>query len=333
MPRPPSVDPAAEARGRASFAELSSRTFEEAAAASGFAPDDAQRRAIARILSPRQPRVYLHGPAGRGKTWLMDVAFAAARTTRKRRVHFHAFFPALHAAIFRHAHDLEAALDDLVGELDLLCFDEFHVHDVADGVLVRRLLDALLARGIAIVVTSNYAPEQLLPNPLFHGTFAPAIAAIRAHFDVIEVDGGADHRERGGADGFAAGSWITGSAEGAGQGSHVIRGERDIVVRGLDDATLHATFADLCDQPLGAADYARLADLRERWRILAVPPLERLAASSAQRFANLVDVAADRGVRIGFHAAGPFEALAHAPVPPLDLARTLSRLRSLQRPE
>ncbi len=261
----------------------------------------------------------------------MDVAFAAAGTPHKRRVHFHEFFPALHAAIFRHGHDLEAALDELVGGLELLCFDEFHVHDVADGVLVRRLLDALLARGIAIVVTSNYAPEQLLPNPLFHGMFAPAIAAIRAHFDVIEVDGGADHREHGGTGGFAAGSWITGSAEGAPSGTHVIRGERDIVVRDLDEVTLHATFADVCEQPLGAADYARLADLRGRWRILTVPPLERLAASSAQRFANLVDVAADRGVRIDFHAAGPLEALAQAPVPPLDLARTLSRLRSLHR--
>lgn len=324
----PSPAPSPEALPRAPFPGLGLRVFEDAASAAGFSLDPAQRDAIRLLASAARP-LYLHGPAGRGKTWIMDVAYAAARATRKKRVHFHAFFPALHSAIFRNGHNLDAALDELVGDLELLCFDEFHVHDVADGVLVRRLLDALHERGIAMVVTSNYAPERLLPNPLFHGTFEPAIAAIRARFDVIEVDGGRDHRRAGGTTGFAAGSWITGSVVPAPTGSHVIRGEREIVVRDVDERILHATFSDLCDRPLGAADYARLAGLRAHWRLLAVPPLDSLTASAAQRFANLVDVAADRGVRIDFHAAGPVDALAETPVPPLDLARTLSRLRSL----
>ncbi|WP_345750649.1 cell division protein ZapE [Microbacterium rhizophilus] len=329
LPSPPAAELPAPLM-RLTLPGLSARTFEDAARRDGFALDEAQRRASRRILASSRS-LYLHGPAGRGKTWLMDVAFAAARTPRKRRVHFHAFFPALHAAIFRNGHDLDAALDDLVGDLELLCFDEFHVHDVADGVLVRRLLDALHARDVALVVTSNYAPERLLPNPLFHGTFEPAIADIRARFDVIAIDGGADHRARGGSTGFGSGTWIAGSATRAIGGSHVVRGERDVVVRAVDERILHATFADLCERPLGAADYARLADLRGRWRILEVPPLETLTASAAQRFANLVDVAADRGVRIEFHAGGAPEALADAAVPPLDLPRTLSRLKSLSR--
>jgi cell division protein ZapE len=329
-PSPAAAPPATPPRPP--FAGLAATAFEDAARAAGFALDDAQRAAVDRLVSPARPHVYLHGPAGRGKTWLMDTAFAAAPTTRKRRVHFHEFFPALHAAIFRHSHDLEAALDELVGDLDVLCFDEFHVHDVADGVLVRRLLDALLSRDVAMVVTSNYAPDDLLPNPLFHATFAPAIAAIGERFDVVAIDGGRDHRRDGGLDAFAMGAWITGSSGPVPRGEHVVRcGERDIVVRALDDHTLHATFADLCERPLGAADYARLADLRGHWRLLAVPRLDRLTASAAQRFANLVDVAADRGVRIEFHAAGARDALADAPVPPLDLARTLSRLGSLGR--
>ncbi|MER7797709.1 cell division protein ZapE [Microbacterium sp. NPDC096154] len=326
---------------RPPFRGVTRRAFADAAARAGIALDDAQHDAVSRILSPARAHLYLHGPAGRGKTWLMDTAYGAARTRRKRRLHFHDFFPALHAAIFRHRHDLEAALDELLESEDgrpveLLCFDEFHVHDVADGVLVRRLLDALFARGTAMVVTSNYAPEQLLPHPLFHGTFEPAIADIRRRFDVIRVDGGRDHRERSTrtAHGFARGVWIAGSREPAAVTETTVRcGERDVTVRGVDADILHATFADLCERPLGAADYARLAELRPSWRVTEVPPLDELTGSAAQRLANLVDIAADRGVRIEFHAAGRFERLADAPVPPLDLPRTLSRLRSLRQEE
>lgn len=326
IPTPPDAQ-----RTRAILGGLTREDFDSAARAAGFALDDAQVRAVDRLTSATRS-VYLHGPTGRGKTWLMDTAFAASRVSRGLRVHFHEFFPSLHSAIFRHGHDLDAALDELVGDLELLCFDEFHVHDVADGVLVRRLLDALHDRGIAMVVTSNYAPERLLPNPLFHGTFEPAIAAIRARFDVVEVAGEVDHRSGGGTGtgGFGTGAWIAPSLA-AHDGSHVIRGERDIVVRALDDGTLHATFDDLCRQPLAAVDYSRLADLRTRWRILGIPPLDTVTAAAAQRFANLVDVAADRDVTIEFHAAGPPAALASAPVPPLDVARTLSRLGALTR--
>ena len=323
---------------RSVFPGLSERAFADAASAAGFVLDEAQRAAVRRLVSPERRHLYLHGPAGRGKTWLMDVAFAAADTARKRRVHFHDFFPALHAAIFRHHHRLDAALDELLrspdgdGTLELLCFDEFHVHDVADGVLVRRLLTALAERDVATVVTSNYAPEHLLPNPLFHGSFVPAIAEIRERFEVVQVDGGADHREHGTVGGgFATGSWVVEGAAPPGDGTVTIRmGDREVEIGALAAGALRATFEQLCERPLGASDYARLADLATTWRIEAIPPLETLTAPAAQRLANLVDVAADRGVSIRFEAAGPFEALAEAKAPPLDLPRTLSRLRSLR---
>jgi len=323
---------------RSVFPGLTAASFDAAASAAGFALDAAQRDAARRLVRPQRRHLYVHGPAGRGKTWLMDVAFAAAATERKRRVHFHDFFPALHAAIFRHHHRLDAALDELLRApgidepLELLCFDEFHVHDVADGVLVRRLLAALAERDVATVVTSNYAPERLLPNPLFHGSFVPAIAEIRERFEVVHVDDGTDHRERGIArTGFAAGAWVIEDAPAAGHPTRAIRmGDREIEIGALAAGELRATFDQLCERPLGAADYARLADLAASWHLTGIPPLEGLTAPAAQRLAHLVDVAADRGVVIRFGAAGPFEALADAPVPPLDLPRTLSRLRSLR---
>ncbi|GGH40582.1 cell division protein ZapE [Microbacterium album] len=321
------------------FRGVTEAAIEAAARAQGIALDAAQRAAVPRMLRPARRHVYLHGPAGRGKTWLMDAAFAAAPTARKRRIHFHDFFPELHAAIFRHRHDLNAALDELLrspdgdGHVELLCFDEFHVHDVADGVLIRRLLAALAARPVAMAVTSNYAPEQLLRHPLFHATFEPAIAEIRDRFDVIVVDGPRDHRAHASHDrGFAAGAWVTGAAPGRSGDGVVLRvAERDVTARALSEHELHATFDDLCSEPLSAREYAALARLRSQWLITAVPPLESLAAAPAQRLANLVDVAADRGVRVEFHAAGEPTALADAPHPPLDLARTLSRLGSLRR--
>ncbi|MBO3664676.1 cell division protein ZapE [Microbacterium stercoris] len=314
------------------FPGLTERAFEEAAGACGFELGAAQRGAVRVLAAPERRNLYLHGPAGRGKTWLMDVAFASADTEHKRRVHFHDFFPALHAAIFRHHHRLDAALDELVGDLELLCFDEFHVHDVADGVLVRRLLSALAERDIATVLTSNYSPESLLPDPRFHGSFLPAIAEIRERFEVVRVDDGADHRESGLArGGFASGRWIAGDTSGADDESELIRiGDRDVEIGALTAGELRATFAQLCERPLGASDYARLADRAGRWQLTRIPPLETVSAPAAQRFANLVDVAADRGVTIRFGASGSFERLADAPVPPLDLPRTLSRLRSLR---
>ena len=323
---------------------VSPAAFDAAARHAGIVLDAAQREAVTRLTSPARRHAYLHGPAGRGKTWLMDAAYAAARTDRKRRFHFHDFFPALHAAIFRHGHDLDAAIDELLtspggatgATVELLCFDEFHVHDVADGVLVRRLLEALAARPVRMIVTSNYAPEQLLPHPLFHDTFLPAIALIRRTFDVVGLDGGRDHREHGAhTAGFAAGAWIVDAAaaeagDAASAGVTVRSDGRDVRIRAMDGRALRATFADLCEQPLGASDYARLAELCDRWAVTGVPPLDTLTAAPAQRFANLVDIASDRGVAVRFHAAGEVDALARGPFPPLDVARTLSRLRSLR---
>ncbi|WP_256673253.1 cell division protein ZapE [Nocardia cyriacigeorgica] len=155
--------------------------------------------------------VYLHGRPGRGKTMVMDRFFASVDSKRKRRFHFHTFFASLHAE--NHARgSIDKAIDTLLGNAQLVCFDEFHVHDIGDAMLIARMLDALFARRLTLVVTSNYAPAELLPNPLFHDHFLPTIERIVAELDVESLDGPLDYRTvaHGRATGFRAGRYIVG---------------------------------------------------------------------------------------------------------------------------
>ncbi|WP_280213799.1 cell division protein ZapE [Nocardia cyriacigeorgica] len=155
--------------------------------------------------------VYLHGRPGRGKTMVMDRFFASVDSKRKRRFHFHTFFASLHAE--NHARgSIDKAIDTLLGNAQLVCFDEFHVHDIGDAMLIARMLDVLFARRLTLVVTSNYAPAELLPNPLFHDHFLPTIERIVAELDVVSLDGPLDYRTvaHGRATGFRAGRYIVG---------------------------------------------------------------------------------------------------------------------------
>ncbi|MFE3442148.1 cell division protein ZapE [Nocardia sp. NPDC059180] len=181
---------------------------------------DQQRAAAAldELLDRRhRPRkhhrgVYLHGRPGRGKTMVMDRFFAAVDSNRKRRFHFHTFFAALHAEVHASG-SIDTAIDTLLGNARLVCFDEFHVHDIGDATLITRMLDALFARRLTLVVTSNYAPAELLPNPLFHDHFVPTIDRIVAELDVLSLDGPLDYRTVAthAAAGFRAGSYIVGA--------------------------------------------------------------------------------------------------------------------------
>ncbi|WP_312182951.1 cell division protein ZapE, partial [Arthrobacter sp.] len=161
--------------------------------------------------------VYLWGPPGRGKTWLLDAFFDAVPIRQKRRLHFHAFFRELHARIFagygksdyRQGSAFAEGLDALLGDARLLCFDEFHVNGPADAAFVTRFLEQVLDRGIVLVTTSNYAPQELLPDQMFHHLFEPGIELIRTNLQVAALDGDVDYRSRPDARrrsaGFAAG--------------------------------------------------------------------------------------------------------------------------------
>lgn len=274
-----------------------------------FTLDDAQAAAADMLSTPGDRGVYLWGPVGRGKTWLLDSYFAAADTSAKKRVHFHSFFRDLHAAYFRHGFSIDAAIDDVLSTgsapAALLCFDEFHVHDIGDARLITRMLDALFARGVVLVVTSNYAPDELLPNPLFHPTFVPTIEKLKQCLDVVRVDGPVDYRAAGASGSrFASGTWTVEPVSGG------------------------RTFAELCCAARSTGDYLEMVQKAPQLTITDIPALASVDDFAAQRFANLVDVLYDRDVRTEFHSVVPLTEFAVG-CTGLDTDRLISRLSEL----
>ena len=186
----------------------------------GFVADASQQRAVDRLqqlyeewsaykarrstalrrllVTPRLPKgVYLWGAVGRGKSFLMDAFFLCVPLVRKRRVHFHQFMREIH----RELDELKGTEDPLAAMAErtarrhrLICFDEFHVSDIADAMILGRYLELVMDRGVAFVMTSNYPPDSLYPDGLQRARFLPAIALLKSRLDVVEVDGGQDYR-------------------------------------------------------------------------------------------------------------------------------------------
>ncbi|MFF3227834.1 cell division protein ZapE [Nocardia suismassiliense] len=331
----------------------------ESGAVSKVVLDAEQVRAMGRLgeLVDRRGRpvkgrrgVYLWGRPGRGKTMVMDRFFAGVGSDRKRRFHFHQFFVRLHEAAHATG-SIDAAVAALLGDARLVCFDEFHVHDIGDAMLIARMLDALFARRVTLVVTSNYPPEQLLPNPLFHDSFLPTIARIAADLEVVSVDGPVDYRTR--ADrtitrsaGFAAGAYRIVSAELphdtpplpvehpngeelTADSVSVQIGTRRLTALSADDTTLTIEFAALCGTSTAAADYVELSQRFGRWIICDVPPLHDVPPDWAMRFVNVVDVLYDADRELTVHARVPLVDLVDGVRGVPDIARLASRLCEL----
>ncbi|WP_306838626.1 cell division protein ZapE [Rhodococcus sp. LW-XY12] len=317
--------------------------FEDASRSRGFVLDPAQHDAVEQLCHPERPNVYLWGPPGRGKSWLADVYFSAYPGRNKLRVHFHEFFRDLHVELRRHRFDLDAALDHLIGRAELVCFDEFHVHDPADGTFVARLFPALLARRTRLVLTSNYPPRDLLPNPLFHDGFVPTIELVERSATIVALDGPRDHRLGSDhAKGFASGIWAVSPSDPqlrrlglerpapvehrvlrpAGRPLRALRAEKDC---------LWFDFRDLCGHPTAPADYLALAADHLFWVVDKIPDLTTVGREPAQRFANLVDVLHDRDVRVVFVSEVAASELAAAVGPVAhDIGRLRSRLAQLR---
>ncbi|WP_232329518.1 cell division protein ZapE [Nocardia violaceofusca] len=278
--------------------------------------------------------VYLHGRPGRGKTMLMDEFFARVDSTRKCRYHFHQFFARLHTAIAESG-GLPAALDALLGDTELICFDEFHVHDVGDAMLLTRLLQTLFARRIVLVATSNYPPEQLLPNPLTHAKFEPAIALLRAHLAVVTVDGPQDYRARGYRDricdgtGFSSGRYVRGHRPGADRPAAMPIAHLLLRARAAEADLLVVDFDEICGKPLSAIDFLDLTHTYRRWVVCAVPPLRRVPVDAVTRFVNLVDVLYDADLPLTLYTEVSLPELVRDVAAAPDLERTASRLSRL----
>ncbi|PPF43161.1 cell division protein ZapE [Pseudoclavibacter sp. AY1F1] len=306
--------------------------------------------------------LYLWGPAGRGKSWLLDAFYDAVPIERKLRVHFHSFFNELHSRIFANRGSdtvFENAVRELIGDARLLLFDEFHVHDPGHATLLTGLLRFALEHGITVVATSNYPPHGLLPSPVYHHIFEPGIELIERELDVVELPGEVDYR-RSRVDaverrGFATGSWIhvpsaasaaAGHADGdsaaesdlafadncpsPAESTTLELGGRTFEVTAVRGRELWATFAELFIVKTSSLEYLQWARDFDTWHVLEVPLLASVGRDPQQRFANAVDVLVDYDIEAHFHADASFDEFVGAAAGRADAFRMVSRLHLLQ---
>jgi cell division protein ZapE len=273
--------------------------------------------------------LYVHGEVGRGKTMLMDLFFQTCPVAHKRRAHFHEFMAEVHERIYSYRQNIARGeigngngdvialtANAIFDEAWLLCFDEFHVTDIADAMILGRLFAKLFELGTVVVATSNVAPEDLYKGGLNRALFLPFIAQISEHMDVLRLDARTDFRleKLAGvkmwlvpADRDAAAAldqaWVkmTGNAKCK---------PRDISIKGRilhvpcsADGVARFSFADLCEQPLAAADYLRLA--RDYHTILVdrIPVMDYPDRNAAKRFVALIDTLYDNAVKLMASAA------------------------------
>jgi cell division protein ZapE len=305
-------------------------------------------RWFGRQVAPAPQGLYIHGGVGRGKTMLMDLFYDAAPSPKKRRWHFHRFMADTHDAIAkaRHTTDgdpLPEVAKSIAADVHLLCFDEFHVTDIADALILSRLFKGLFERGVVIVATSNAHPRQLYRDGLNRQLFLPCIDLIEAHMAVVELASPTDHRlakltgERmyfsplgPASDQAMDRMWqrLTGGA--AGQPLIIdVKGHALTVPR----ATLgiaRCSFADLCDQPLGPLDYLALTDVVHTLLLDGIPQLTPDRRNAARRFISLVDTLYDRHIGLIASADAAPDDLYRAGDGSDLFVRTASRLTEMQ---
>jgi cell division protein ZapE len=297
--------------------------------------------------------LYLWGEVGRGKTLLMDLFFSEVGVAAKRRVHFHEFMDEVHAGIaeFRARADagpgardpIPAVVKPIIREVRLLCFDEFHVNDITDAMLLKRLFERLFSAGVTVVATSNTAPDRLYENGLNRQLFTPFIDLLKAHADVLHLAAEMDYRREklAGQDVFVFGEGpeaeakmdalfarLTGEAP-AEPGVIMSLGRRlDVPAQAMGVARFG--FSDLCEKPLGSRDYLRIARAFHTVLIDGVPQFGRTKADAARRFILLVDALYDRGVKLGARFEVPLDELGRNDRVAFEFARCHSRLMEMR---
>jgi cell division protein ZapE len=287
----------------------------------------------------------MYGGVGRGKSFLMDCFFQAVPLTRKTRLHFHEFMREVH----RELQDLKGVvnpLDELgkriARRFRLICFDEFHVSDVTDAMILHRLLDAMFANRVSIVTTSNFHPDGLYPNGLHRDRVLPAIELLKAKLEVINVDAGTDYRQQTLAQidmvHTPLGEVADAAMERAFEQLREARDEEPVMQ--IEHRSLRAVrraggvvwfdFRTLCGGPRSQNDYLEIASRFHTGLLSGVPRMPPRLASEARRFTWLVDVLYDRRVRLVLSAECPPEALYVEGPLAHEFPRTISRLQEMQ---
>jgi cell division protein ZapE len=266
------------------------------------------------VNRPEVPRgVYMWGGVGRGKSFLMDSFYSVVPVVRKTRIHFHEFMRAVH----RQLDELKGVEDPLVEvakriarKYRLICFDEFHVNDVADAMIMYNLLGALFANGVTFVMTSNYEPSTLYPEGLHRDRMLPTIALLKEKLDIVNVDAGIDYRHRtleqvhayytplNAASDRQLRETYAKVADTADEDPRVHIEEREIRALRRAGGVIWFDFATLCGGPRSQNDYLELATRFHTVILSGVPAMSASQSSEARRFTWLVDVFYDHKVKL-----------------------------------
>ena len=301
------------------------------------------------LRHPPIPRgVYMYGGVGRGKSFLMDCFFNAVPLTRKTRLHFHEFMREVH----RELSELQGTVNPL-HELGrrisrryrLICFDEFHVADVTDAMILHRLLESLFEHRVSIVTTSNFKPDDLYPNGLHRDRILPAIELLKAKMEVLSVDNGTDYRRRSleqvelyhtpldAAADAAMTQAFERMAEARDEEPVLHIEHRELPARRKAGGVVWFDFKTLCGGPRSQNDYLEIATQFHTVLLSDVPHMPPRYASEARRFTWLVDVLYDRRVKLIMSAAVPPEELYTEGPLSHEFPRTVSRLNEMQSAE
>ncbi|GAC1317682.1 MAG: cell division protein ZapE [Collimonas sp.] len=342
--------------------------YEQALTQRGFQADDAQRRAVDRLQQsydewveykaqrsnsfkrlinrPDVPRgVYMWGGVGRGKSFLMDSFYSVVPVVRKTRLHFHEFMRAVH----RQLDELKGVADPLdevakrvARKYRLICFDEFHVSDIADAMILYNLLKALFDNGVSFVMTSNYEPGTLYPDGLHRDRMLPTIKLLQDNLDVMNIDAGIDYRKRAleQVDSYhsplnadtdrALRHAFAGIAETADEDPIVDIEARKIKALRRAGGVIWFDFNTLCGGPRSQNDYLEIASRFHTVILSGIPQMSAAMSSEARRFTWLIDVFYDHKIKLIMSAAVAPEDLYTQGMLANEFHRTVSRIMEMQ---
>ena len=311
---------------------------------------DKRSNAFKKLINrPDVPRgVYMYGGVGRGKSFLMGCFFNAVPIRRKVRLHFHEFMREVHrelAALQGTVNPLDVLGERISKRYKLICFDEFHVADITDAMILHRLLVSLFENGVGFVTTSNFRPDDLYPGGLHRDRILPAIALLNERLEVLNVDNGTDYRRRTlekvrlyhtplGPEADAEMEIAFNQLAEVQDGDPLLHIEmREIRARRRAGGVVWFDFRELCGGPRSQNDYLEIASQFHTVLLSNVPYMPVNMASPARRFTWLVDVLYDRRVKLILSAAVPPEALYTEGPLAHEFPRTVSRLNEMQSAE